>query len=225
MKKAGLTGLLFLRRKYKSMARISGKTANETRQHIIDVAYPLFGLKGFDGVSIQQISVRAELSKGALYWHFKNKEVLYFECLKQFRHVLREKIFIPMLPITSPARQLSLFFSGTKDLLKDPEMVDCAAGYFLDMGRGDSADITYFRERIFSESESFLSEVLEKGREIGRFSFDGQPIPIARSLWVIMEGCILQMRRQPAEEIEETMYALWDVFSKGVGLEMRKEKR
>lgn len=204
------------------MARISGKSADATRQHIVDVAYPLFGDRGFDGVSIQEISIQAELSKGALYWHFENKVTLYFECLKQFRHVLREKIFIPMLPVKSPARQLSLFFSGTKDILTDPAMVDCAAGYFLDMGRGDKEDITYFRERIFSESEGFLSEVLETGRKSGRFSFDGSPVPIARSLWVIMEGCILQMRRQPLEEIEETMCSLWDVFSRGVGLATNK---
>jgi len=206
------------------MARITGKTASDTRQHVVDVAYPLFGLKGFDGVTIQEISLQAKLSKGALYWHFENKEVLYFECLKQFRHVLREKIFIPMLPVKSPAWQLSLFFSGTKDLLKDPKMVDCAAGYFLDMGRDDKTDIIYFRERIFQESERYISEILERGRDIGRFSFKGKAAPIARSLWVIMEGCILQMRRQPEEEIEETMYALWDVFSKGIGLERRKKK-
>ncbi|ORU89590.1 MAG: hypothetical protein A6F71_01085 [Cycloclasticus sp. symbiont of Poecilosclerida sp. M] len=207
------------------MARKSGNTSALTREHIVSTAYPLFGDRGFDGVSIQEISVLSELSKGALYWHFKNKEALYFECLKQFRHVLREKIFIPMLPIESPARQLALFFSGTKDLLKDPEMVDCSAGYFLEMGRDDKKEITYFRERIFSESEQFLSSVLEKGRLIGRFKFEGEPLPIARSLWVIMEGCILQMRRQPADEIEETMYALWDVFSKGVGLQIKTNSR
>lgn len=204
------------------MARQPGRKSADTRQDIINTAYTLFGNKGFDGVSIQDISTHMKLSKSALYWHFKNKEALYFECLKQFRHVLRDKIFLPMLPVKSPAHQLALFFSGTKDLLKDPAMVDCAAGYFLEMGRDDKDEITYFRERIFLESEKFLSEVLENGREIGRFSFEGETLPIARSLMVIMEGCILQMRRQRAEEIEETMYALWDVFSKGVGLITKK---
>lgn len=207
------------------MARQSGKTAQETRELIVNTAYAMFGYKGFDGVSIQEISAKSKLSKGALYWHFANKEALYFECLKQFRHILRAKIFVPMEGVRSPARQLALFFSGTNSLLKDPGMVDCAAGYFLGMGRNDQETVTYFRERTFSESERFLSEVLEKGRELGRFSFKGKPEPLARSLWAIMEGCILQMRRQPAEEIEETMYALWDMFSQGIGLEVDEDAR
>ena len=101
-------------------------------------------------------------------------------------------------------------------------MVDFAAGYLFGMGRSDKEVVNYFRERTFSESEKFLSSVLEKGREIGRFSFDGDALPIARSLWALMEGCILQMRRQPADEIEETMVALWDVFAKGIGLQLKK---
>jgi len=209
---------------YLKMARQSGKTSQETRELIVQAAYILFGHRGYEGVSIQEIATKAKLSKSALYWHFENKQTLYFECLKQFRHVLREKIFIPMAEITSPAKQLSLFFSGTNDLIKDPVMVDCAAGYFLGMGRSDQETVTYFRERAFSESEQFLSEMLEKGREIGRFTFAGSPEPLARSLWTIMEGCILQMRRQPTDEIEETMYALWAMFSKGIGLKVKDKQ-
>jgi len=204
------------------MARQTGKTAEQTRRHIIDTAYTLFGHKGFDGVSIQEISQQSKLSKGALYWHFKNKEDLYFECLKEFRHLLREKIFLPMLQEVKPALQLSLFFSGTRDVLTDPLLVDFAAGYLFGMGRSDKEVVNYFRKRTFAESETFLASILENGRDIGRFSFDGEPLPIARSLWALMEGCILQMRRQPAEEIEETMVALWDVFAKGIGLQLNK---
>jgi hypothetical protein len=40
-----------------------------------------------------------------------------------------------------------------------------------------------------------------------------------------MEGCILQMRRQSAEEIEETMYTLWDVFTRGIGFEVKEDGR
>jgi AcrR family transcriptional regulator len=207
------------------MARQSGKTAIETRELIVNTAYVMFGLNGFDGVSIQDISAKSKLSKGALYWHFENKEALYFECLKQFRHILRAKIFLPMVGVRSPAKQIALFFTGTNDLLKDVGAVDCAAGYLLGMGRGDKEIVTYFRERIFLESETFLSGVLVKGAELGRFNFTCRPEPLARSLWAIMEGCILQMRRQSAEEIEETMYTLWDVFTRGIGFEVKEDGR
>ena len=127
-----------------------------------------------------------------------------------------------MLNEVKPALQLSLFFSGTRDVLTDPLLVDFAAGYLFGMGRSDKDVVNYFRERTFAESETFLESVLANGRDIGRFSFEGDPLPIARSLWALMEGCILQMRRQPADEIEETMFALWDVFAKGIGLKLKK---
>ncbi|WP_290648466.1 helix-turn-helix domain-containing protein, partial [Aquisalimonas sp.] len=53
----------------------------QTREHVRDAAFRLFGRHGYDGVSIDTIARAVGLSKGALYWHFDGKEALFKECL------------------------------------------------------------------------------------------------------------------------------------------------
>lgn len=198
------------------MARKPATDTEETRRQILEASFRLFGLKGYDGVSVQDIAKATNLSKGALYWHFHNKEELYFECLKDFRHMLRRYIFRQLELVDSPERRVELFFEGIKTLLKDQEIVDCAAGFFIGMGRTDQEKISYFRERTYAESESFLTETLERGRSEGLFAFDVEAAGLARAMWTLMEGCILQLRRQPLEQTSETVEALRGVFCAGI---------
>jgi AcrR family transcriptional regulator len=52
---------------------------NDTREHIIQVAGRLFLQSNYDGVSIQDITRAAGMTKGALYHHFTSKEQLFEE--------------------------------------------------------------------------------------------------------------------------------------------------
>ncbi len=48
-----------------------------TRQHLLEAAAVVFTQKGFHGSSLEEVASRAGFSKGAVYWHFKNKEDLF----------------------------------------------------------------------------------------------------------------------------------------------------
>lgn len=53
------------------------------RNAILAAAEELFSEKGFEGTTMQEISERAGLSKGAVYLYFKSKEELYLTvCIK-----------------------------------------------------------------------------------------------------------------------------------------------
>lgn len=52
---------------------------SETREHILQVARGLFLQSNYDGVSIQDITRAAGMTKGALYHHFTSKEQLFEE--------------------------------------------------------------------------------------------------------------------------------------------------
>lgn len=51
----------------------------ETRQRISDVATMLFGLRGFDGVSVAEIAAAADVSKMTVFNYFPRKEDLLFD--------------------------------------------------------------------------------------------------------------------------------------------------
>lgn len=50
----------------------------ERRQEVIDAALKEFSEKGYKGASLNNILKEAQISKGTFYYHFKNKEDLYF---------------------------------------------------------------------------------------------------------------------------------------------------
>ncbi|MGE7915041.1 TetR/AcrR family transcriptional regulator [Lysinibacillus xylanilyticus] len=50
------------------------KEAKERRNEILDAADELFGQKGFDGTSTNDILKKVGIARGTLYYHFKSKE-------------------------------------------------------------------------------------------------------------------------------------------------------
>ena len=61
------------------MARKTKQQAQETRQHILDVALRLFSQQGVSSTSLAEIAAAAGVTRGAIYWHFKNKSDLFSE--------------------------------------------------------------------------------------------------------------------------------------------------
>ena len=50
------------------------KEAEERKNEILDVAERLFGTKGFDNTSTNDILNEIGIARGTLYYHFKSKE-------------------------------------------------------------------------------------------------------------------------------------------------------
>ncbi|WBA57995.1 TetR family transcriptional regulator [Providencia sp. 21OH12SH02B-Prov] len=59
------------------------KNFKSTHQLLVDSARILFVEKGYQTVSIDEISAKALVTKGAFYHHFKNKKQLLCACYKQ----------------------------------------------------------------------------------------------------------------------------------------------
>jgi TetR/AcrR family acrAB operon transcriptional repressor len=61
------------------MARKTKQQALETRQHILDAAVREFSERGVSATSLTDIATAAGVTRGAIYWHFKNKVDLFNE--------------------------------------------------------------------------------------------------------------------------------------------------
>ena len=55
-----------------------------TRERIVECARQLFNIRGFEGVSIDEIMTQAGLTRGGFYNHFKAKEDLYVEAVMAY---------------------------------------------------------------------------------------------------------------------------------------------
>ena len=65
------------------MARKTKEDAEQTRLAILDSALQTFYEKGFSRTTFDEIAKRINLTKGAVYWHFKNKADVIAEIIVQ----------------------------------------------------------------------------------------------------------------------------------------------
>lgn len=79
--------------------RRTKEAAELTRQAILDAAREIFTKKGYSDTTIGDLAEKAEITKGAIYWHFESKADLYHKMLEQsfsgyvsmMEHILAEK--------------------------------------------------------------------------------------------------------------------------------------
>ncbi|OWY27312.1 TetR family transcriptional regulator [Herbaspirillum robiniae] len=59
------------------MARSTKEEALETRSRILDAAEQVFHERGVSHTSLADVAKAADVTRGAIYWHFKNKSDLF----------------------------------------------------------------------------------------------------------------------------------------------------
>jgi len=60
------------------------KEADERKNEILDAANELFGQKGFDGTSTNDILEKVDIARGTLYYHFKSKEEILNALIERY---------------------------------------------------------------------------------------------------------------------------------------------
>lgn len=73
------------------MAKKTKEEAAKTRQRLIDTAILTFAQQGFSNTTLDDIACAAQVTRGAIYWHFTNKTEL-FNAIWQEQRPLRERI-------------------------------------------------------------------------------------------------------------------------------------
>ncbi len=74
------------------MARRTKAEAEQTRQKILKAALDLFVEKGFERTTFEDVANRIQLTKGAVYWHFKSKPDLFAELVADMTAKHNEQI-------------------------------------------------------------------------------------------------------------------------------------
>ena len=88
--------------------------AEERRQQILMSAQTLFAKKGYKETTTDQIAKKAKLTKGALYFHFKNKEDILFELVKYVMGNVDETVKANESKLKKPSDYLKIFFEPSK---------------------------------------------------------------------------------------------------------------
>ncbi|MDO9151136.1 MAG: TetR family transcriptional regulator [Methylotenera sp.] len=71
------------------MVRKTKEDAELTRQKIVDAARSVFLARGVSKSTLEHIASQANVTRGAVYWHFNNKAEIF--------HAIREQVFLPLI--------------------------------------------------------------------------------------------------------------------------------
>jgi AcrR family transcriptional regulator len=96
--------------------------AEATRARLIDVAGELFGNRGYEATSIEDVLEKAEVSKGALYHHFSSKESLFEAVFVEGERECMKTIAAAAMAASDYIESLRIGCQTWLDMVMDPHV-------------------------------------------------------------------------------------------------------
>jgi AcrR family transcriptional regulator len=162
----------------------------------MDVAIDCFAKYGFQATSIDRIAKAAGVTKGALYYHFKDKEELLFEAVKN-RVGQFERRVMSDLPPTSDApsalRQLARVCYDHATKSNHRRLIVTLMVEALDTNPRLAAQ---FREMMHRFRE-FLRNIVRRGQKSGELRTDVEPAVAAEVYAGAIMGAEIQYYQDP----------------------------
>lgn len=146
--------------------------AGNTREQIIDTAFELMLQRGMNGFSYRDIAEPLGVKNAAIHYHFPSKMDLVKALIEENHQLLRQST-AEFMAYGGPARpQLEGFFQYARDQLELGRPV-CMAGVLSVVYEELGEDIRQALDRFMTDTVSWLTKVLETGRQRGEFEFRG----------------------------------------------------
>lgn len=143
------------------MARRTKEDAEQTKTEILNSAMELFYEKGFARTTFDEIAKRINLTKGAVYWHFRNKADLLAELMRR-TFTEKEQRTWPQKPQINTLDDLRQYYAYAAEAIEtDPEF--CKFLFFIIFQMEWSEIITaQIRQRVHEITDYPQKELKER---------------------------------------------------------------
>jgi TetR/AcrR family transcriptional regulator len=182
------------------------------RQEILEAAMALFGEKGYHGVSMHEIAVKAGVAVGTLYNFFASKEDLYTALMETCVGGVAD-VIMPILddPRIDPLEKIRNMIKAHDRLVhENASYIRLSQSRYSDFGRKVKREIVV--QATIQRIQNRMAEVLAEGVGQGIFR-DINPAFTAELLRTIMESAAFWSTQQPhpglATKITETIETLF----------------
>lgn len=181
------------------------KQAEETRAALLAAARQLFATQGYQATSIDDITAKAGVTRGALYHHFEDKSLLFRAVYEAFASewVQRERLLLAGAP-DAWAQFRQMLHTHLGEAARSPEMQR--------IGLNDAPSalgLTAWRELSSRYGVGFFEEVLTRATNEG--AIPRQPVtPVALMLLAALESVSLFIAEAPHPEdaLQQSITAL-----------------
>ena len=140
--------------------------AEKTKQDLIDAALNVFSSKGFNVTRLEDISKEAGVTRGAFYWHFKNKLEVFAEVhryiLGEFLTTMKEAIDKSATPVENLRNVLLQIIIA---LVQDEKAQRCGKLFYLTEYTPEViAVLTELKKELGFPVRTLLSKIIEEGK-------------------------------------------------------------
>ncbi len=174
------------------MARKTKAEALQTRQQIIEAARDVFHEHGVARSTLEQVACRAGLTRGAVYWHFKDKTELFQAVREDVFDPMHERLDAilltdrhanPLDAIEAALRELFLVLDECPTVRQMLEIMLLRCEY-----ADEFAPVQPESERPGVEFLERLEEVYGKAAAQGLLTPGADPVALALDTWVFVGG-------------------------------------
>jgi TetR/AcrR family acrAB operon transcriptional repressor len=188
-----------------------------SRHEIVSVAIDCFSRYGYQGTSIDRIARAAGVTKGALYYHFKDKEALLFGALDDrvagFERVVVERITQLKDPVAA--------LYAVADICVEQATRSNHRRFLLTLMVEALDTHPALSERfrqMMRRFRDFLAETVRIGQRRGAFREDADPWLAAQLFVAALVGTEIQYYQDPAAiDLRPSMRAATDQFCAWLG--------
>ena len=183
------------------MKAVTQPRALETREKILQAAACLFALKGYHDTKLEEVLHTAQVTKGAFFHHFRDREDLGFAVVNWHMDGRRQRLDaieqeVPLAEEASPLQRVFRRLDAIQEMVRRRERRKggCIIGN-LSTALSDCHD--GFRKRLaecFDEmAQEFQPHLEEAARQL-RATRRPDPGELARYIVTVIEGAIMQAR-------------------------------
>lgn len=179
--------------------RRTKEDAAQTRERILDAAEQVFHADGVARTSLDQVARAAGVTRGAIYWHFRNKADLFSAVIQRVRMPMegRLKRLAEQAETLDDLERLCL--EAVAELEDQPRVARVYAVLLLKCEYTHEMTDVIERERQARERVvASIAAFFERMRGQGRLIADREPETLALSLHVFMIGLFIELLRCPS---------------------------
>ena len=200
-----------------SVPRAKTRRREATRRAMLSASRRLFSRKGFEATSIDAIAEEVGVTKGALYWHFENKEALFEGILEQIRTDWREQVLAEVDDVADPVEKLGRLFDNYIVLLNDrPDIC-------LFLQRAALDDDAKHRGRVrtvYKQTAGLITKIIDDGKLTGVFRRDIESNTAAHAILGVLTGAEQQCRANKALSFRDLVSEMKKALIRGLSVSM-----
>lgn len=163
--------------------------AEQTRAAILDAAADLFCARGIDGATLEAISRAAGVTRGAFYWHFRDKTDL-LQALCE-RSTLPQRIFLQQAADTPHSDPLDLLERAGIDALTAFEAdADLQRVFQITSRSSGDANVAAWLAKDQCAVHALLERIIMQAQDRGQLRPDFSANEAATLLMAVMDGLL-----------------------------------